>query len=332
MVNIKKKRKLKLTVLVIFGIFIINYELYPLVSSNSHYTLSLEKGSQIYEVIYYDEEAWKDTINVTSNPTDWFGGESDMIGAKSKATVLGAYEGGSITYNHISKLFFSWFKINTSFLEQYGFGSYYFYDNYPYEYNWGWYPQLAFWPFGTEPFDNYSNYIRPSFSYSYFLFREPLEYQNILDDYNNFAAVVNNDSAMQAINFFMPILNGDDFLWHFILDRYVMVTPINNYLTELINALECVNVSIQENKITFMRFGEKPYIMEFSYNSRGSLDNVIVKNSDDNLIYKITSSNLKFVVYIIIGISLGAIIGLIGFSFYRKRRLTLLLKSNLKNV
>ncbi|MBA7691369.1 hypothetical protein ES703_99912 [subsurface metagenome] len=88
MVNIKKKRNLKLTVLVILGIFIINFELYPLVSSNSNYTLSLEKGSQIFEVVYYDEEAWKDIINVTSNPTDWFGGESDTIAAKSKITIL----------------------------------------------------------------------------------------------------------------------------------------------------------------------------------------------------------------------------------------------------
>ena len=99
-----------------------------------------------------------------------------------------------------------------------------------------------------------------------------------------------------------------------------MVNPINNYLTEVINALECENVSIDENKISFMRFGEKAYIIEFTYNSRGSLGNVIVKDSDDSLIYKITSSNLKFVVYIIIGISLGAIVGLIGLSFYRKRR------------
>ncbi|KKL06740.1 hypothetical protein LCGC14_2593000 [marine sediment metagenome] len=328
MVNIKKKIKIKLTVLMFLSIFIINYELYPLVSSNSNYTLPLEKGSQIYEVIFYDEEAWKDTINVTSNPTDWFGGESDTIGAKSKTTVLGVYDGGSSTYGHISKLFFSWFNINTSFLDQYGYSQSYFYDHYPNEYNWGWYPQLTFWPFGTEPFDNYSNYIHPSSSS--FLFREPLDYQSVLYEYNDFAAVVNNDTAMQAMNFSMPILSGDDFLWHFILDRYTMVSPINNYLNELINLLECENVSIRENKIIFMRFGEQPYIMEFTYNSRGSLDNVIVKNNDYSLIYKITSSNLKFVVYIIIGISLGAIFALIGFSFYRKRRLNSLLKSNLR--
>ncbi len=121
----------------------------------------------------------------------------------------------------------------------------------------------------------------------------------------------------------MPILSGDDFLWSFILDRYVMVNPINNYLTEVIGVLGCENVSISENKITFMRFGEKAYVMEFTYTSQGSLDTVIVKTSNSNLIYKITSTNLKFVVYIIIGICSGAIIGLIGFSFYRKRRLTL---------
>ena len=98
MVTIKKRKKLKLTALVFLGILIINYELYPLVLSNSNYALSLEKGSQIFEVVYYDEETWKDTINVASNPTDWFGGESDTIGAKSKTTVLGVTYGGSGTY------------------------------------------------------------------------------------------------------------------------------------------------------------------------------------------------------------------------------------------
>ncbi len=117
-------------------------------------------------------------------------------------------------------------------------------------------------------------------------------------------------------------------VWRFILENYVMVYPIKNYLTEVINTLECVNVTNHENKITFIRFGKKAYVTDFTYNSRGFLDTVVVKDNDNNLIYKITSSNLKFVVYIIIGISLGAILGLIGFSFYRKRRLTLLLKSD----
>ncbi|KKM89519.1 hypothetical protein LCGC14_1247830 [marine sediment metagenome] len=323
MLNIKKKIKIKLTVLVFLGILIINYELYPLVSSNSNYTFSVENGSQIYEVKYYDEEGWKDTIDASSNPTDWFGGDSDTIGAKSKTTVLGVGDGGSSTRSMFNWLFYSWFDVNGSILSQHGYSNSYISNYYPNDYiMWG--PRLTSWSFRTEPFNNYSNYEEPSMSY--FLFREPLEFQTILFDYNDFAAVVNNDTALQAINFSMPILNGDEFLWRFILDRDVMVTPINIYLTEVINVLECENVTIQENKIIFMRFGEKAYTMEFTYNSLGLLDTVIVKNNDNNLIYKITSSNLKFVVYIIIGISLGVILGLIGFSFYRKRRLNFLLK------
>ncbi len=321
-----KKRKLKFIVFVFLGIFIINYELYPLVSSYSNYSISLEKGSQIFEVKNYDEEAWKDTINVTSSTTVWFGGESDTIGAKSKTTVLGVHDGGSSTYGIFIRLFFRWFDVNTSILQQYGYGGSYIYNNYPNAYDY-WVPQLTIWPFGTEPFDNYSNYKfydRPSF-----LFRDPLDLQKILYDYRDFAAVVNNDTALSSINFSMPVLSGHEFLWHFILDRYMMVNPIDNYLTEVINALECENISVHENKITFMRFGEKTYIVDFTYNSEGLLDNIIIKNNDGDLIYKITSSDLKLVVYIIIGISLGAILGLIGFSFYRKRRLTLPLKSDL---
>ena len=324
MVTIKKRKKLKLTALVFLAILIINYESYPLVLSNSNYALSLEKGSQIFEVVYYDAETWKDTINVASNPTDWFGGASDTIGVKSKFTVLGVHDGGSSTYGQFSKLFFSWFDVNTSILWQNGYDQSYFINNYSGGYNL-WYPQLTSWSFGTEPFDNYSD--SRIHDIESFLFREPLDFQRILNDYNDFAAVVNNDTALHAINFSMPILSGDDFLWHFILDRYVMVNPINNYLTEVIGVLGCENVSISENKITFMRFGEKAYIMEFTYNSQGSLDTVIVKTSNSNLIYKITSTNLKFVVYIIIGICSGAILGLIGFSFYRKRRIMISIDS-----
>ena len=323
--NSRKKIKLKLTVLVFLGILIINNELFPLVSSNSHYTFSFEKGSQIFEVKYYDEEAWKDNINVSSNPIDWFGGDSDTIGAKSKTTILGLGSGGGSTLGMFYQLFYSWFDVDTSILQEYGYDQSYIRNNYPNNYDY-WYPVLTFWPFGTEPFDNYLNSRYPSRSAS--LIRETLDFQSILYDYNDFAAAVNNDTGLQVINFSMPVVSGDDFLWHYILERYVMVSPINNYLTGVIDALECENVTVQENKITFMRYGEKAYIMDFTYNSRGFLDTVVVKSNNDDLIYKITSSNLKFVVYIIIGISVGAILGLIGFSFYRKRRLNSLLKSD----
>ena len=225
-----------------------------------------------------------------------------------------------------NELFFCWFDVGTKILREYGYDQSHFSTNYPGSYG-VWSPKLTAWTFGTEPFDNYSNNIYNSLSH--FLFQEPLEFQRILYAYNDFAAVANNNTGLQAINFSMPILSGDDFLWYFLLDRYVIANPINNYLTEVINALDCENVNIQENKITFTRFGEKAYIMEFAYNSQGLLNTVVVKNYDDNsLIYKISSHNLKYVVYIIIGISLGAIIGLIGFSFYRKRKLAILHKSN----
>ena len=156
MLNSRKKIKLKLIVLVFLGIFITNYELYPLVSSSSSYTLSLDKGSQIFEVSYYDKEAWKENINDSSNPTDWFRGESDTIGAKSKATVLVVHDGGDGTLGMFGDLFFNWFEINRSILWQYGYYQSFIDSNYPNNYNL-WRPFFTFWPFGTEPFDNYDN-------------------------------------------------------------------------------------------------------------------------------------------------------------------------------
>ncbi len=49
---------------------------------------STKKLGQIYEVKKYDDETWKNTVNFTSTPSDWFGGDADKIGAKSKITLL----------------------------------------------------------------------------------------------------------------------------------------------------------------------------------------------------------------------------------------------------
>ena len=312
----KKVRKLQIIMLVFLDLILINYEMYILVSSNSNFTLSLEKGSQFLEVKNYDKQAWKDTINITSNPTDWFGGESDIIGAKSKNTIMGWHESKLFTLGFFDR-FFQWFDIDFySTLSNTFYGYEYIMDNYPANYS-IWNYDFTFWSFRTEPFDNYSESIM---EYSLIL-RNPSNFKNILDDYNEFAIIINNDTTLQTLNLSLPTLNGDEFLWNLVMHGFTLASPINNYLTEIINALECENVSVNENTLIFSRNGEKDYIVEFIYNSLGKLDTVIVKDYDDKLIYEINSTYPKFTALIILGIISGVILGLVGFNVYRKKRL-----------
>lgn len=312
----KKVRKLQIIMLVFLDFILINYEIYILVSSNSNFTLSLEKGSQFLEVINYDEQAWKDTINITSNPTDWFGGESDIIGAKRKNTIMGWHESKLFTLGFFDR-FFQWFDIDFySTLSNTCYGYEYIMDNYPTNYYiWGY--DFTFWSFRTEPFDNYSESIMEDS----LILRNPSNFKNILDDYNEFAIIINNDTTLQTLNLSLPTLNGDEFLWNLVMHGFTLASPINNYLTEIINALECENVSVNENTLIFSRNGEKDYIVEFIYNSLGKLDTVIVKDYDDKLIYEINSTYPKFTALIILGIISGVILGLVGFNVYRKKRL-----------
>ncbi len=74
---------------------------------------------RFYFLINLVEKNLSETINVSSNPTDWFGGESDTIGAKSKTTLLGVHEGDSSTLGMFGTLFFSWFEVNRSILWQF---------------------------------------------------------------------------------------------------------------------------------------------------------------------------------------------------------------------
>ncbi|MFX1374163.1 MAG: hypothetical protein ACFFCE_20120, partial [Promethearchaeota archaeon] len=88
MKQIKHKTKisflsLSLLTLIIFGLFSTT------VSASVNYQISLMKGTEIFTVDQYDDNRWKNTINAVANPSDWFEGNTNTTGAKSKVTIKG---------------------------------------------------------------------------------------------------------------------------------------------------------------------------------------------------------------------------------------------------
>ena len=73
----KKRKGTKLILIVILMIIssIANPLLISKVYANMNYTQNLKRGTQILEVRKYDEETWINTVNITSTPSEWFGGE-----------------------------------------------------------------------------------------------------------------------------------------------------------------------------------------------------------------------------------------------------------------
>jgi len=313
------KKKGKISIL-FFIIVLYNINSTIIFACGSEYTKSIENGTQILEVSRYDEQSWIVTINSSSNPTNWFRGDSDKVKAQSKITIyLCDYRDEINSYEIFKWLISKWYGESVfSILNNNGYNYSYFVANYPgYYIAWSYY--YNFWPFGTEPFNNISDYL----SERSYIFKDPSSFTKLLADYNNFTHVVNNDLNLIALNISLDTMDASEFLWRFAINGFTLASPISNYLAELSNMIEWTKVQFTENKIIFNRTGITSYIVEMSYNSNGNLETVTVKDTDNEIIYEIISIYPKIIVYIIIVsvvTSVSIIFIMINF-FLKKKRL-----------
>lgn len=309
-------KSFKIIMIIFLTIFFFNISKIRLTNASFDYSIALEKGTQIYEVKFYNDAVWEQTVNTTSNPNDWFMGDANLIGSKSKTTILDWMEDDLLIYilirdliipKNILPVFF--------FIENYGYNFTYFLNNYP-GYHKVWEYNLNFWDFRSN---NDFDYTNDSTTKSIIL-QNPDEYNKLINDYNNFSTVVNNDSILQSLGYSLPFLTGDEILWHFILERFTLAAPINNYLITLVNALGCKNVTVQDHSLIIRRKGITNYIVDVIYNNQGNLETFVLKNSEGYEFYKITSYSPKFVVLIIITICLICVSTLIVYHLYRKKK------------
>ena len=101
-----KLLSLSLFIVIIFGMFSTT------VSASSSYQLTLAKGTDEFIINEYNDPAWKTTVNTSTNPSFWFGGDANIKGAKSKTTIQGWNENTWQTWDVFKSLFiFEYFSI-----------------------------------------------------------------------------------------------------------------------------------------------------------------------------------------------------------------------------
>ena len=300
-------KNLRQYVLLTLVVFMININFIVCIRANSNFTIGLELGTQIYEIKHYDELTWNNTIDSSINPIHWFGGEANKVGARSQLTIENWDNNDFITSVIFKKFLYSNETLSVfPIVSDYGYGNDYINENYTHYY-FVWAYSFHLWSFTTDKFN-----IRPDFYYQHsMIMKNPQNFTQILENYNDYADKINNNATLQSLNISFPILTGDDLLWPLVVRNFAIAQPINEYLKTLKGALDCNNVSIEGNTLIFQREGEQNYSVEATYNSQGLIETFVVKNSEGSIVYKITSSYTKTVFYIILGIIAICVLGIV---------------------
>ena len=320
-INVKNKPKIIISSL--FILLMISLSTISSALPDFTYSLSLRSGVQVYEVKKYDEALWKSTVNPMTNPSNLFGGEANISGAKSKLVCQDTGGNDVNTFSIFTQFFFRWFNVSyESLLKPNGYDIEYIDGRYPYD-TLIWDCNFGHWEFTTNSFNNYANYtnMNPGPPRKHIInLQQPSEFSRILLDYNDFATIFNNDTVIKAANYSLPLLNGEEFLWQLIIYGLIIADPFSSYLNQIINALDCSNASVQGNSLIFRRSGEKIFIVEITFNNLGIMDTILMKNTQNEVFYHITSSYPQNVVHIVLGVICGATLGLVGINVYLKRR------------
>ncbi|MFX0018112.1 MAG: hypothetical protein ACFFAK_02155 [Promethearchaeota archaeon] len=279
----------------------------------NNYELNLTKGTTIFTVETYDEEAWLTTVSNTQNPSEWFSGDANITGAQSKSTIKGWSYSEWGTYDVV-------FSINPAIilLNNTGYNEASINETYPNTY-WIWNCLQVKWEYTVEEFDE-----KPDLFFDQIIILEnPEDYKEILDDYNKLATQIQND-----INITNPIIKamflnmtGDDLLWHLVLSRFAAAGPVENYLLAVTDALETENVTASGCSLVFNQTGLNDYTVEFIFGDRGTITSIIVKDQTDSTIYYITSTNSEWIFYMTLAIAVAASIGIILALSLRSRKI-----------
>ncbi|MHA2006396.1 MAG: hypothetical protein ACW99E_04110 [Promethearchaeota archaeon] len=290
------------------------------VSASISYNSSLAKGTEEFSVNLYDDAAWKTTVNVNSSPSDWFEGDTNNTGAKSKTTIIGWNFVTWQTFDVFISLFMTEYfvledmVILLGILQKEGYNETTINANYTNSYNL-WYGLRSVWNFTINDYNE-----EPSYTDGVIVFKDPLGYKTVLDDYNELAGELNAIPAIQFSGKTFPNISADEFLWRLALNGLGVAKPKAQYLTDLIDELECENVSTNKNTLIFDRYRESDYSVELSYGTKGTMSSLSVKDSNDDLIFRIVSSNSEWMFYMIIFIIGACGIGLVIFLIVNKRK------------
>ena len=283
------------------------------IAVGTNYQVALNKGTATFTVSKYNERKWKLTVDKELKPNDFFGGDSDDIGAKSKITIRNVenYKWG------LSDALISIFKVesyipndlpnsNATLLLLYYLSNDYIKVVYPNKYK-VWEAITVKWNFETGVFDetpDEPNNIMP-------IFKNPKDYKDLLDDYNEWALTVNSTMLLLGLEPF-PVMNGEDFLWALITSElFTIASPFNSYLTDMIDELNCNNVEAKGNTLIMERKGVEKYTVEVTFNDEGLQSNIVIMNKDGRILYEIIPDYTDTINLIVMGVIAASVVGVL---------------------
>lgn len=322
---LKNKTRIKLLSISIISLIIIG--MFSTTAYSITYQVTLTKGTEEFIVEQYNDSAWKSTVNSSSEPNEWFEGDANITDARSKVTVKGWNYLLWETYDAFTSIFLSLLFSSDDILpllvvlESQGYNETTINTNYTNDYR-IWYGIRSVWNFTDSTFEEV-----PSYTEGILVLQNPLEYENMLEDYNSIAEDLNSNIVIQMAGYTFPNLTADEFLWLLAFNGLALAKPFPEYAENLINGLGCENISFSFNVnnrqaiLLFNKTGETNYTVEIYYGPKGTLSEFIVKDIDDNIIYQIISTNSDWIFYTILIIVVAGIAGLIGYFIFRRKKL-----------
>jgi hypothetical protein len=306
--------------LLVFGIFILII-LPTFVSATTNFQITLVKGTEERTVTQYNDSSWKSTVGSSITPNDWFQGDTNITNAKSKNTLLGWTPNTWHLYDGLITLILpqSYNTLETyallTFLNGLGYNETTINENYTASYD-IFYGLRSVWNFTNSPFKE-----EPSYTDEIFVFKDPMDYKTMLEDYNDLAGVLNGDPVIQFSNYSFSNISADDFLWKYALKGFAIASPQSDYLAELVSQLECNNVTASGSTLTFERHGLTNYTVLISYGEKGTISSFTVKDLNGITIFQFTSSNTEWIFYLILIIAISISVALVILIIVRKRKL-----------
>ncbi|NVM38655.1 MAG: hypothetical protein HWN81_23915 [Candidatus Lokiarchaeota archaeon] len=316
----KRKTRTSLLSLTILSLFLIGILSTSIVASTT-YQHTLTKGTDEFVVDLYNDAEWKNTVDSSLTPSDWFEGEANITNAKSKATLKGWVSTTWDTWDVFTSIFMQeFFNVTETFIlllimDSQGYNETTINTNYANNYNLLFGLQ-AVWNYTTNDYEE-----KPSSTEVVIAFPDPLKYKLMLDDYNSLAEDLNGNLAIQFSGLSFPNVSADQFLWQLIFSGFATSEPHGNYLESLVNELGCENTTVSGSTLVIERYGITNYTVEISYGERGMMSSFTVKDISGSIIYQITSSNSNWLFYLILIIVAICSIALVAFLIIRKKRL-----------
>jgi len=288
--------------------------------SASAYQLSLSKGTDEFTVDLYNDADWKTTVDPSLTPSDWFGGEADIVNAKSKITLKGWATITWTVYNVTTSIIMPGFLSLLAFLNLSSTMIVEEVDdtwiNERYNNNFSsWFGLRAIWSYTTKTYEEI-----PSTNDIIIILDNPLDAKTMLDDYNALATELNAKFENKTIYSF-PNVSADDFLLQLVFDGLAIAGPQTDYLNAMVTELGCENVTVSGSSLILERYGLTNYTIEVSYGEEGMMSSFTVKDLGGTTIFQITSSNSEWLFYVILIIVAVSAVAIVTFLIIRKKKL-----------